>query len=295
MKTRNLGSIALVLLGVGIAGNAVLGPLGLGIIKPHISASMENQLLGGELASLFVAAPVAFVAAILWWRSHPAAQVLALGVSLYSLYTYPQFVIGPQYERYGGNNEYFFPLYLALVLLALGITVIAWARLGELDLPKPSRGVSNVLSGVLIFVSFAFALAWISSIAAVLGRAPLIGEYQQDQTLFWMIRLLDLGFVIPAALITSVGLMRRASWSVRLAYSFVGLQTLLVIAVACMAATMSIRNDAAANSILAETTILIAIVLAAIYWRILRALTPDKRLVQPDLSGPQASPRPAGL
>ena len=299
MKTRNLGSIALVLLGVGIAGNAVLGPLGVGVIKLHISASMENQLLGGEFGSLFVVAPVALLAAILWWRSHPTAPVLALGVALYSLYTYPQFVLGPEYARYSGNNEYFFPLYLTLVLLALGITIIAWGWLGKVNLPQPPRGLSNVFAAVLILVSVVFSFAWISSIAAVLGRTPLVGEYQQDQTLFWMIRLLDLGFVIPAAVLTAVGLMRRAPWSRRLAYAFVGMQTLLMTAVACMAATMSIRNDPGASSVLVETTILLAIVLAAICLRLLRLLARDKRPIvakeQPDLSRPQARLQAAGL
>lgn len=277
MKGKTLETSALALLGVGIGVNAVLGPLVLNVISFHISPVMQNQLLGGELVSLLLVAPAAVLGAVLWWRSHPAAPVIALGASLYALYTYPQFVVGPQYERYAGNNEYFFPLYLTLLLLALGVTVTAWSRLGRMQLPGLSRPLCNFFSGVLIFISVAFALAWIGSIAAVLGRAPVIGSYQQDPTLFWLIRLMDLAFVIPVALLTAVGLLRRASWSPRMAFALIGFETSLVAAVASMAIVMSIRNDPGASSILTGVTIVTSALLAVIFSRLLRALTLSER------------------
>lgn len=277
MNRRTLEATALALLGLGIGANAVLGPLVLNVIRFHVSAPMENQLLGGEVVSLLLVAPAAIFAALLWSRSHPVAPVIALGASLYALYTYPQFVVGPQYERYAGNNEFFFPLYLALILLALGITITAWSRLRGMRLPDLSRPLRNLFSAVLILVSVVFAFAWIASIAAVLGRAPMIGQYQQDQTLFWLIRLMDLGFVIPAGLLTAAGLLRRASWSPRMAYAFVGIQTLLVAAVASMAMVMSIREDPEANSILTGVTLATSILLAVIFFRLVRALTHSER------------------
>jgi hypothetical protein len=39
---------------------------------------------------------------------------------------------------------------------------------------------------------------------------------------------MDLAFVIPAALITGIGLVRGADWAVRLAYALAGFQTLEV-------------------------------------------------------------------
>lgn len=277
MNRRMLETSALALLGLGIGANAVLGPLILNVISFHISSAMENQLLGGELVSLLLVAPAAILAAVLWWRSHRAAPVMALGASFYALYTYPQFVVGPQYERYTGNNEFFFPLYLALILLALAITITAWSRLRQMKLPGLSPPLRAFFSAVLIFVSVVFAFAWIVSITAVLGRAPMIGQYQQDQTLFWLIRIMDLGFVIPAALLTAAGLLRRASWSPRMAYAFVGVQTFLVAAVASMAIVMSIREDPGASSILTGVTLVTSVLLAVILFRLVRALTQSER------------------
>src|SRR4051794_26922096 len=71
MKRDRVAAGASTLLGIGIAANALLGPLVLGVIRIRESANMENQLLGGELTSLFLAAPLAIVGGLLWWRGNP--------------------------------------------------------------------------------------------------------------------------------------------------------------------------------------------------------------------------------
>jgi hypothetical protein len=47
----------------------------------------------------------------------PYAPALTFGPALYAVYSYLQFILGPEYSRYPGNNEAFFPLYLALIIL----------------------------------------------------------------------------------------------------------------------------------------------------------------------------------
>ena len=54
MAHNRLAGAASMVLGVGIAANALLGPLVFGVIKLRESANMENQLLGGELTSLLM-------------------------------------------------------------------------------------------------------------------------------------------------------------------------------------------------------------------------------------------------
>jgi hypothetical protein len=72
MQPRRVIGLASLALGAGMAVNAIVGPLGLGVIESRISDNMENQLVGGEIVSLFVAAPLAVVAGVLWLRGQPA-------------------------------------------------------------------------------------------------------------------------------------------------------------------------------------------------------------------------------
>jgi hypothetical protein len=55
-KSRHRASLSLIALGAGLAASALLGPLVLRIVEFRVSASAENQLLGGEIVSLFPAA-----------------------------------------------------------------------------------------------------------------------------------------------------------------------------------------------------------------------------------------------
>jgi hypothetical protein len=139
MTHNRLAGAASMVLGVGIAANALLGPLVFGVIKLRESANMENQLLGGELTSLLIAAPMAFAGGILWWRGNALAPFVAIGPAGFALYNYIQFVLVPDYSRYAGNNERFFPLYLTLVILAWALIWRAWNALVLVLRPEQVR------------------------------------------------------------------------------------------------------------------------------------------------------------
>jgi hypothetical protein len=242
-RDRVAGSASIVL-GFGIGVNALLGPLALGIIRFRQSANMETQLLGGELTSLFLAAPLAIAAGILWWRGSSLAPVIALGPAGFALYNYIQFVLVPDYSRYDGNNEYYFPLYLALIVLAWALVWRGWRELSVGSLSTLDRRLSTALGGALVFMSAAFALAWFASIAALYSGPPT-REYVEHPTAFWLVRVMDLGFVIPIGFLTGIGLLRRAPRASRQAYAFIGVQVLLTCAVAGMAIRMWVRDDPA--------------------------------------------------
>lgn len=111
-------ALALMVLGAGAALLAVLGPLGLELIRFHASQSAVDQIIGGDVAALFLVAPASLVAGLLVWRGHRAGPVLALGPALYAMYMYSQLVLGGDFGRYEGNSERFFALYLGLFRLA---------------------------------------------------------------------------------------------------------------------------------------------------------------------------------
>jgi hypothetical protein len=280
--------VALALFALGAAANAILGPLALGLIVFRVSPNATTQLLGGEVVSLLVVAPVALVAAVLWWRGDRLAPALAIGPALYGIYTYVQAVVGPEYARYDGNNEAAFPLYLALILLGGAITVRAWPALAALDVDLPD-GLRRALAVAIVFVCLFFALAWFAGIVAVLRGMPP-AEYHDDITLFWVVRLMDLGLVIPAGIVTGVALLRRAPWAVRLAVAVIGFLTLEAAAVAAMGTAMLIRGEAGASVPFAAVTAAATLTLAALgglLLRATRATAPHAATARP------GAPRPA--
>jgi hypothetical protein len=253
-----------------MAASAILGPLVLGVIEFRVSENAEGQLIGGEIVSLFVAAPLAVLAGAFWLRGHRLAPVLAIGPALYALYLYVQLIVGPDYHRYPGNNERFFPLFLAVVILGWALALRAWSAVGVAQLPAPAAGLRRLLAGILIILSGIFALAWTASIADVLVGESVAQAYEEDPTLFWLVRLMDLGFVIPAALITGVGLLRRAPWATRPAYAVTAFLTLEVGAVAGMSTAMTVRDDPAADPVLLVVTVISTLALVLLDARLLR-------------------------
>jgi hypothetical protein len=231
---------------------------------------MENQLVGGGIISLLVAAPLAAAAGILWLRGHRAAPMLALGPSLYAVYMYFQFIVGPEYHRYDGNNEYAFPLYLALIVLGWVVAVGAWTALTSVPVPPIAAGLRKSFAMIVLLLNTGIALAWSAGIADVLDGGAVAAEYEADSTLFWVVKTMDLAVVVPVAFIMAIGLLRGAAWAIRLVYALAGFQTLLTGAVAGMAIAMAVRDDPAANPVFLVATATFTLVLAAMLVRFLR-------------------------
>lgn len=254
--------IACLLLAAGIVTSAVLGPLIVRAIEFHVSPLARAQLVGGEVASLALAAPIALAAGALWMSGRPLGPMLAFAPALYAVYMYTQYVLGPEYRRYPGNNEYAFPLYAGLVLIGWLIAVRAWQQLPSASLPPLSAGLRRATAIVLLISSVLFAGNWIGGIAAVLRGAPPPG-YAEDPTLFWLIRFMDLAFVIPAAVVVAIGLLNATPWSTAAAIAFTGFEALLVAAVAGMAVMMAARRDPGASGVLLGATALLTLALLA--------------------------------
>ena len=202
--------------------------------------------------------------------------MLAIGPALYAVYTYVQFIVGPEYQRYAGNNEKAFPLYLGLIILGWVVAVRAWSEIGARIMPSPTDQLRRGLASTLIILGLFFALTWLRGIADVL-RGTQVTEYQQDPTLFWLIRLMDLGFVIPAALITGAGLLSGKAWATRMSYAVSGFLMLEIGAVAAMVIAMVLRSDPAASVPILIVTLTSTLTLAAFYLQLLRASGEESR------------------
>lgn len=268
MQRDRIAAAASVVLGLGMAANAVLGPLILGVIRVRESPSMETQLVGGELTSLFIAGPLAITAGVLWWRGSRLAPLLTFAPAGFAVYTYVQFVLAPDYSRYPGNSERWFPLYLALILCAWPLIWRSWTELAVHPPVPLSPRKSRMLGGALLVFNAAFALSWLFGIALVLAGRPPVG-YQDDPTAFWLIRLMDLAFIIPVALMAGADLWRGEVAVTRAAYAVAGIESLIACAVAGMAIRMVLRLDPAGSWTMLAIAVGAAAALSAVYGSIL--------------------------
>ncbi len=266
-RLAGLGSIAL---GAGIVVSAILGPLGLKVIRFRTSDHLVNQFIGGEVISLGVVAPMAITAGVLWMRGHRLAPPLALGPALYAVYTYTTTVLGQEYARYDGNVEKFFPLYAGLVAGGAAIAAFAWSRLDESVAPVPPDGLRRTLAGIFLGLGSFFALAWAQQIRLVItGNPP--AEYGEGPTLFWLIMLLDFGFMIPALVATGLGLARRHAGAIQAAYGLSTFATCLLGSVAGMGVVMQITGDPSAEPAMLAVVAPATVGLALVTVRLLRS------------------------
>jgi hypothetical protein len=119
-------AFGLVLIGVGLAAVALLGPAVTQLVDYRVSETLRNQTIGLDAVSLFGVAPLALIAAVLVLRGHVAGPALALGIGAYTSYMFVQYIVGPDYADLPGNNERLFPLCLLLFAAGWIVALAAW-------------------------------------------------------------------------------------------------------------------------------------------------------------------------
>lgn len=256
-----------------VALAALLGPLTDGPIRYHVSADALNQVIGGDLVAVALVAPVSLFAALLAWRRHPAAPVVALGPAVFAVYTYTQLAIGGDFARYGGNSERFFALHLAIFVLGGAIALKSWAAIDADRLPSMSRHGQRVLgSFVIVVAGFVLVGLHLPTLIDAWRDQPARPEYLADPGVFWVVKLMDLGIVVPTLTAVGVGLLRGAGWAHKAVYGVLGWFALLGSSVASMAAVMQAKADPAASTTNTAAFGVFAVVGLTIAVRLLRPL-----------------------
>ncbi|MGX6607086.1 hypothetical protein ACWKSP_33930 [Micromonosporaceae bacterium Da 78-11] len=242
-SNRVLG-FGLLLLAMAVATVAALGPLLFGVLRYRISATSLNQVIGGDAAALIVVVPVTVAVGVMALRGHPAAPVLALAPSVFVVYTYTQLIVGNEYLRLPGNVERFFPLLLTAFILAAAIALRAWNSIPAARLPGTSARVDRT-AGVLLLVIAVFVVVGLhlANYLDAMRDHPVTEQYLSSPTAFWLVKFMDLGIVVPAAITVGIGALRRRPWARKPVYALLGVYTLIGASVAGMAITMAARHD----------------------------------------------------
>lgn len=253
--------IGLAVLAGGLALNTVLGPLVLDAIDYPISETILNQMIGLELVSVFLVAPLCVAAAVLTGRGHRAGAPLAIGPAAYTAYMFVQYVLGPQYATYPPAVV----LHLALFVLGLVLAVWAWVRTCDHDLRLPGRhqrGHAVALAALAAFVLSRYA----GGLLGAMGDNPIPAEFQAEPTFYWSIFLLDLGIVVPGTVAAAVAVWRGARVAAVALFATVGWFALVPPSVASMAAVMVARDDpyAAGGQVVVLTTVAVVFAVYAV-------------------------------
>ncbi|MET8565126.1 hypothetical protein ABZV75_32910 [Streptomyces flaveolus] len=272
---RLLGGGLLVLAALLVA-TTLLGPVGFAAIRYPIpdDGALMSQLVALDIFAVAVVTPLALCAAVLVLRRHPLGGVMSLAPSVYTAYMVPQYVLGPQYLRYDGNSEAFFPLQLALFVLGWTTALLAWQQITLATWAPPGRR-ERITGGVLIpLLAIMTFTRYVPALRDAAGAHPSTADYREGPGYFWTITLLDLGVALPAAIAAAVGMPHGSPWARKVALVLSGWLALVGPAVACMAISAWLRDvpDASAGQAAAMTGL--GVLCAALALTLLTAVRP---------------------
>lgn len=256
--------LVMTLIGLGAVSVSMLGPLGLGVLDYHVSSGAADQIRGGDVAGLLLVAPASLFAAWLLRRRHDAGPAVALAPASYGLYMYTQLAISGELAEYDGNSERFFALFWLLIILCGADVVVVGAQIlgrpGSL-VPPYRPGLVRVVSVYLFCVAAFLAIGLhLPGLVDAWRDAPTSQEYLADPVVFWVVKVMDLAYVLPLLIAVGVALVADRPWALRLMAPLVGSCALMASAVAGMGLTMLAAGAPGASLGLAAGFTVVAIV-----------------------------------
>lgn len=257
--------IGLIALGVGVAVSAVLGPFVLAVIDYRTSPTSLNQIVGADAAGLLLVAPFSVLVGVLVLRGRRGTALLGLPPAVYAAYTYPQLVVGNEYLDRPGNVEWFFPLLVGVFVLAVAVAGAAWAAAAEEPLPAVSHDADRFAGSLLLAVATFVVLGLhLPTYLDALSDTPTTLGYLSSPTAFWLVKFMDLGIVVPAAVVVGTGMLAGRSWARRPMHAVIGGYALLGTSVAAMAIVMYAEGDSDSSPVQVVSTTAIALSLLGI-------------------------------
>jgi hypothetical protein len=242
-------AVLVAILGLGAMAVALLGPLGLGAIEYHVSAGASAQIRGSDAVSLLLVGPLCLFTAWLLWRRRPGAEQLALAPAAYGLYGYTQLAISGDLGRYPGNSEDWFVLFWALIVACGAVLVLAGVRLAHAAQVPPRRRLERVTGWfLLVFATLLTVGLHLPGLLAAWKDPPTSAEYLADPVVFWVVKVMDLGYLVPLVATVGVGLLSGRGWARRLMPPVAGWCALMVTAVAGMAVMMVVTGAPGAST-----------------------------------------------
>jgi hypothetical protein len=189
------------------------------------SVSAASQARAQDIVTLFAGIPLLIVSLLLSNKNSIRGKLLLTGTIGYFLYTYTSYSFLTMYNK-------FFLLYVMLMSLSFFsfIINITSAELKELEkhfrqyFPRKYIGIITIIIGVLI------GLLWLGRILPSLEKVP--DGLEHYTTL--VIQAMDLGFIVPVALLSGILLLKNKSLGYLLSSIIIIKGTTLLLAIVVM-------------------------------------------------------------
>jgi len=184
------------------------------------------QMQGNDLITLVVGLPLLIVATWLAFRSSLRGRLLLTGTLGFFLYTYMSMSMLTAYNS-------LFLIYVALFSLSLFAFILCLMSFDLSDLPRhfSPRLPRRWIAGLLFVVAGFLLVAWLGRIVPPLlqNRTPIL-----ENTTTLVIQTMDLGLIVPLAILSGILLLHRKPWGYLLASVFVMKAITMGLAVSAM-------------------------------------------------------------
>ncbi len=189
------------------------------------------QAIGQDLISLAIVLPTLVITAVLARRGSLPARLIWLGGLLYLVYTYLIFAFDIQYNQ-------LFLVYVALLGCSLYGFIGSLARLDMSGIKSHSTGKAPIkLTCIyLAVVAILFYFMWLSEIVPAWLAGELPQSVQENGTQSHAVYVLDMAWILPAFVITSISLWRKHILGYTLAGPLLSYFVLIVLACLSMVA-----------------------------------------------------------
>lgn len=184
---------------------------------------------GSDLVTIIIGVPLLIITTRMYRRGSLRGHVLLTGSLVWFLYAYASQALATTY------NE-FFLIYVVLFSASLFAFVLAFSSIDlstlatrfSARLPRRSAGIFMILSGLVPLI------VWLEPLLSALIRAESPALLDHSTTM--VTEVLDLGIIVPAAILSGLLILRRAPLGYLMAFSLLILEVMLAPMIAAQTA-----------------------------------------------------------
>ena len=204
--------------------------------------SFAAQQEGNDLITLTVGLPLLAISTLLAFRGSLRGRLALTGTLGFFLYTYMSMSVLSSYNA-------LFLVYVALFSLSLYAFSLSMMSFDLTDLPQhfSARLPRGWIAGLMFLVGGFLLLAWLGRIVPPLlqNQTPVL-----DNTTTLVIQAMDLGMIVPLAILSGILLLRRSPWGYLLTSVTLMKGVTLGLAVSAMAINMAQKGVAESMGIM---------------------------------------------